>query len=314
MIDPPGVEMVGLTERSIKEARAMSLKNRILATVGGAGLTLAIAVTAVTAGGPVGGSAAPMASASPSPISSPATATGPATTSAGISLGDFGNVAFAGSAGFAAAMPDPAQCEDVQGKLAANLGVTTDQLEAAIKKTLLQEIDEALADGKLTAEQAQTARARVNSATDLCAGFGAHIAGRGDRGGANGPAIAGGGQIVDSGTYQAVATYFGISTDQLQQDLKDNGSLQAVAAKYGKDTAAGKAALQATILAALKDDLTKRGVPQAMIDRVVAEFTANFDTFYTSKLGQGLPGGIGGPGKRQGPRVMPSPSPTTQTQ
>lgn len=294
----------------------MSLKNRILATVGGAGLTLAIAVTAVTAGGPLGGSAAPESSAPPTPISSPAASTGPVTAASAFSLGDFGTAAFAGPAGFGAVgMPDQAQCKDVQGKLAANLGVTTDQLEAAIKKTLLQEIDEAVANGKLTAEQAQNARDRVNNATDLCAGFGVHIAGRGGVGGGDkGPGIAVGGNFADSSTYQAVATFFGISTDQLQQDLKDNGSLQAVAAKYGKDNAAGKAALQTAILQALKDDLAKRGLPQAMIDRVVAEFTNNFDTLYTSKLGQGMPfgpGGNGGPGKRQGPRTSPSPSPTT---
>ncbi|MFN8538909.1 MAG: hypothetical protein U0232_15725 [Thermomicrobiales bacterium] len=37
----------------------MSMKSRVLAAVGGVGLTLAVAVTAVTAGGPLSGLAAP---------------------------------------------------------------------------------------------------------------------------------------------------------------------------------------------------------------------------------------------------------------
>ena len=298
----------------------MSMKNRVLATVGGVGLTLAIAVTAVTAGGPVGGSAAPAASNTPAAAN---TGAGTVTAATTFAMSDFGSYAFGTAGGpgdiaaFAAVgMGDPAQCEDVQGKLATNLGVTTDQLEAAIKKTILQEIDEALASGKLTAEQAQTARERVNSATDLCAGFGMHIGGRGGQRPTDRPAIGGGIHLIDSASYQAVATHFGITTDQLQQDVKDLGSLQAIAAKYSKDTTDGKAGLKAAIESALKDDLAKRGLPQEMIDRIVSEFNTNFDTFYTTKLGQGMPfgpGGQGGPGKRQGPRSTPSPSPTTQT-
>ena len=295
----------------------MSMKNRLLATIGGAGLTLAIAVTAVTAGGPVGGSAAPAASHTPVAASNGA---GTVTAASTFAMSDFGSFAFGssgGPGGMAVGLGDPAQCEDVQGKLATNLGVTTDQLEAAIKKTILQEIDEALASGKLTAEQAQTARDRVNSATDLCAGFGMHIGGSGGARPTDRPAIAGGGiHLIDSASYQAVASYFGITTDQLRQDVTDLGSLQAIAAKYSKDTTEGKAGLKAAIETALKADLAKRGLPQEMIDRIAGEFNTNFDTFYTTKLGQGMPfgpGGQSGPGKRQGPRSVPSPSPTTQT-
>ena len=60
-----------------------------------------------------------------------------------------------------------------------------------------------------------------------------------------GAANAPGGPVAlgDDGFARAAASYFGISADQLRQDLHDRGSLQAVAAKYGKDTADGKAGL-----------------------------------------------------------------------
>jgi hypothetical protein len=293
----------------------MSMKSRILASVGGVGLTLAVAVTAITAGGPVGGSAAPLASPSSSPTALSTATTTAAVPGVAFSFGSFGLMA--NEAAFAAGdgprgMGDPAQCEDVRSKLATNLGVTTEQLQEAVKKTILQEIDEAEQAGTITANQATAARDRVNAMTDFCANFGMGIAGRGgDR-----PAMGGGSRMIGSGTYQAVADYFGTTTEQLRQDAADLGTLQAIAAKYGKDNDAGKAGLKAAIEKSLKDDLTQRGVPQEMIDRIVSEFTTNFDTIYTSQLGGGMhfgPGGKGN-GERRGPRTSPSPSPTSSTQ
>jgi hypothetical protein len=293
----------------------MTMKSRILAAVGGVGLTLAVAVTAVTAGGPLGGSAAPAASPSGSPVASstPTTTTTGAGPSRAFSAGGFGmmpGMMTSDVHAFAVGMPDQAQCEDVQSKLAANLGVTTDALEEAIKKTILQEIDEAEKAGKLTAEQATTARDRVKSATDLCAGFGMHVAGSsGQRPEVGGRVHFG---MIGGSTYEAVAKYFGITTEQLKQDATDLGTLQAVAAKHGKDNAAGKAGLKTAIEQALKADLAQHGVPQEMIDRIVAEFSTNFDTLYTTKLDEGKPMGPGGPSRR-GPRTSPSPSPASTT-
>lgn len=304
----------------------MSIRNRVIAAVGGVGLTLAIAVAAVAAGGPLSGLAA---SSNGGPSAAPTATTAPASghtsfmAPGGFAFGDFGNLAFpvglgeadvSAFAGFG--MGDPANCQEVQSKFAANLGVTTDQLQAAIKKTMIQEIDEAEKAGKLTADRAKAARDRVNSTTDFCAGFGMHIGGVGGPHQGPGQGRVGGINMADSATYQAVATYFGITSDQLKQDLADKGSLQGVAAKYGKDTAAGKAGLQAAIETAMKADLAKQGLSQEMIDRIVAQFKANFDNYYTAKLGQGINFGPGGPGKQRpgGPRTSPAPSATPRTQ
>ena len=297
----------------------MSMKSRILASVGGVGLTLAVAVTAITAGGPIGGSAAPASSPSASPVASSAPVTRTVNTAAAFPFSDFGSFsanAGAGPMGLAgvamAGMGDPAQCQDVKSKLAANLGVTTKQLEDAIKQTLIQEIDEAEQSGKLTADQAKTARDRINSATDLCAGFGLHVSGPAGQRPAAGQGRGSGHTFAmfDGAAYEAVAKYFGITVEQLRQDATDLGSLKAVAAKYNKDNDTGKAGLKAEIEKALKADLTQRGVPQEMIDRVVSGFSDNFDSLYTAEIGKGMPFG---PGKR-GPRTSPSPSPTSQTQ
>lgn len=76
---------------------------------------------------------------------------------------------------------------------------------------------------------------------------------------------------------------------QLQQDLLTAGSPQGVAAKYGQDNATNKAALQAALVAALRQDLTTKGVATAQVEQEVTEFTQNFDQFYTGTRGQRVP-------------------------
>lgn len=58
--------------------------------------------------------------------------------------------------------PDPnTACENFAGKVAANLGVSVDTLKNAIIDAGLQMVDEALANGTITAEQAERMRERI---------------------------------------------------------------------------------------------------------------------------------------------------------
>lgn len=223
----------------------MTLKTKLFACTTAALLALLVAVTAIAAGGPLRGAAA--------------TATGPTLP--------------------IAAQPAQGQtCDNgFAAKLAANLGVTREQLQAAAKQAALQQIDEALAAGRLTPEQAQRARDRVNSGDGS---FFCRAGGRrgGPDGAANGLA---GGPVVD-----AVAAFFGISRDQLRQDLRERGSLQGVAAKYGKDNPTDKSRLHMAMETALRQRLTDRGASAEQIDRIVARFARHFDRLYTAPIGQ----------------------------
>ena len=118
--------------------------------------------------------------------------------------------------------------------------------------------------------------------------------------------------LFDDSMAQAVASYFGTSTDQLKQDLKDQGSLQGVAKKYQKDTTEGKAGLETALENALRQQLKDRGVAQAQVDQMADAFKQNFDRLYTMTPGQGGPGGLPGmPGGPRGPRgPQPSAAPT----
>jgi transposase-like protein len=72
-----------------------------------------------------------------------------------------------------AANPDrQAVCQDYQSKLAQDLHITDQQLLDARKQAANQVIDDQLAAGKITADQAQKAHDRVNNATGDCSGAG----------------------------------------------------------------------------------------------------------------------------------------------
>src|SRR5262249_5944906 len=160
--------------------------------------------------------------------------------------------------------------------------VTVDQFQAALKKTLIQQIDAAEAAGKLTADQAKAARDRINSsdAPTFCMGVGAAIPLPGHPG--DGPAIAVAGGFFDGDMLNAAAAYFNITPDQFKQDLKDKGSLQGVAAKYGKDNDAGKAGLEAALEAALRKSLADHGLSADQVNQVADGFKQHFDMLYTA--------------------------------
>ena len=176
-------------------------------------------------------------------------------------------------------------CGDFQQKLAANLGVGEDRLRAAVKQSALQEADEALGTGRITADQAQRLRDRINQSNGNLPCF--HL----ERGK---PGPHGRLSLVLPAMADAAAQYFNISRDQLLQDLKDTGSLQGVAARYGQDTPDGKNGLEQAMEAALRQALTDRGIDAARVDQLANEFKQHFDRLYTRNWKQFGPGA--GPG------------------
>ena len=73
--------------------------------------------------------------------------------------------------------------------LAKNLGISETQLRDALKKTSLDGLDKAVADGKITAAEAATIRTRIESGDGALFGIGGP---RGDMGGRGGPGGPGG--------------------------------------------------------------------------------------------------------------------------
>jgi CRISPR/Cas system-associated endoribonuclease Cas2 len=116
---------------------------------------------------------------------------------------------------------------------AGRLGVSSAQVQAALKQAALDRVDAAVAAGRLTQAQAERIKQRIESRGF---GFGFRHAGphRGLR-------------VVG----EAAASYIGITTDQLRQEVQSGKSLAQVATEHGKAVSG----LEDAILAAAKQRL-----------------------------------------------------------
>jgi hypothetical protein len=125
--------------------------------------------------------------------------------------------------------------------VAKRLGVTTAALEDALKGARIDQVDEALNDGKITQEQADAAKERIESGEGRGFGFGP------------GPGRHGFGHhgFGDRGMgLDAAAAYLGLTADELRTELRSGKSLATIAGEQGKSVNGLKAAL-------LKDATTK---------------------------------------------------------
>src|SRR3954453_4824293 len=114
--------------------------------------------------------------------------------------------------------------------VAKRLNVTRDQLDAAVKGAAGARIDAAVAAGKLTKEQGDEAKKRLESGALPLLGLGG-----GPRGG--GPGFGhGGGPGPFGGAFglDAAATYLGLSEDALRTQLQNGKSLADVAKAQNK--------------------------------------------------------------------------------
>lgn len=122
--------------------------------------------------------------------------------------------------------------------MAEKLGVTVEQLRAARKAASDQMIDEALARGAITAEQAQRLKERSGGPP-----FGPPFLGRmGER------VKAGVVSIID-----AAAKVLGVSSDQVRDGLRNGQSLAQQAQNKGISRDALKSGMQAEILAKIQE-------------------------------------------------------------
>jgi hypothetical protein len=115
---------------------------------------------------------------------------------------------------------------------AKQLGVTPSALSAALKKALENRIDEAVAAGRLTKEQGDELKQRIESG-DLPLFFGPP-----------------GGHVMHFGELDAAASYLGVTEAELRTQLESGKTLAQVAKDRGKSVDG--------LIQALVDSATKR--------------------------------------------------------
>jgi hypothetical protein len=180
-----------------------------------------------------------------------------------------------GLAGSAIAAGNTSSPTSFMQSLAKHLGISTEKLQDATKAAAIDQIDAALADGKITKEQADAAKERIQSGDapllffeprfrdggpglpfDRGPGFGFHHFGE---------------------LGEAAANYLGLTEAQLHEQLRAGKSLAQIAKDKGKSADGLKKALHD----AVKEDLdaaVKAGrITQAQADEALDRFDERAD-------------------------------------
>jgi hypothetical protein len=185
-------------------------------------------------------------------------------------------------------------------RVAQKLGVDTPRLEQAIEDARNEEVDQRVAAGDLTQEQADRLKQRLD---DLPAGVFGGAFGFELRGGADfafkfaegGPGFA----ICAGLDSESLAGFLGISAEQLREELSADGATPAtVAEAHGKSRDDLKAFIEGEAQTKLDEAVANGGLTQERADEILANLRERIDDLIDS---EGAPFGKPGRFFRGGP-------------
>ncbi len=145
--------------------------------------------------------------------------------------------------------------------LADQLGVSVDQLEAARQAALNNVLEQAVANGKITEEQAQNIRDHPFAAR---------------RGLLRNAAQRLHNAVAD--VFSAAAKTIGISNDEMKTDLQNGQSLAQIAADHNVSTDALKAGITSEVQSQLDQAVANGTIDQAKADKISAALAQRLDT------------------------------------
>jgi uncharacterized protein YwbE len=157
---------------------------------------------------------------------------------------------------------------------AKNLGIEPSKLSAALKKALEDRVDAAVAAGRLTKQQGDELKQRIES------GDVPFFAGPGDDRGF-GPGFgfrhAFGGPHMFLPGLDAAATYLGLTPAQLRTQLQSGKTLAQIAKAQGKSTDGLKQAMLADAKTHLDADVKAGKLTQGQADHILADLSSRLD-------------------------------------
>lgn len=172
--------------------------------------------------------------------------------------------------------------------LAGKLGVSVDKLKTAIQAVAGDQIDQALADGRLTQAQADELKQRLQSSTLLPFGIGP---GPGHGFGAHAGLALGRGMELD-----AAATYLGVSRADLVTELQGGKTLAQVAQDKGKSVDGLKQAMVDAASTELDQAVAAGKITAEQRSAILSGLTARIDAIVDGTMpapGPGMHRGFG---------------------
>jgi polyhydroxyalkanoate synthesis regulator phasin len=182
-------------------------------------------------------------------------------------------IAGGGAAVAATQLRSPSEeSQAVVNDAAAQLGVQPQALSNALKKALENRVDAAVADGRLTKEQGDALKQRIESGQAPLFGLGGGPGGH-DRGG-------------HLGDLDAAASYLGLTEDQLRTQLQSGKTLADVAKAQGKSVDGLIDALVTATKKDLDDAVADGRLTKAQADRILADMKQRITDRVNGKLPQ----------------------------
>lgn len=166
--------------------------------------------------------------------------------------------------------------------VAKRLGVTTTALEEALKGARIDQVDEALNNGKITQEQADAAKERIESGEGRGFGFrpGPGHHGFGHHGfGHRGMGL------------DAAAAYLGLTADELRTELRSGKSLATIAGEQGKSVDGLKAALLEDATTKLDEAVAAGRITEDQKAAMLERLTERIDAMVERTPGERFGGG-----------------------
>jgi hypothetical protein len=215
-----------------------------------------------------------------------------AATGVAVLAGTGGAYAATQSGPTTAKAPDPgAEQKAFLDDIAKRLNVTRDKLDAAIKGAAADRIDAAVAAGKLTKEQGDAVKKRIESANGLS--LGALGLGRGGPhpGGPGGPGLGlrPGFGFGPGMSLSAAAKFLGLSDADLRTQLRDGKSLADVAKAKGKTTADLKAAMKTAITTELDQQVKDKKLTADQEKQILSDIDSRLDDLINNTPPKGGP-------------------------
>jgi len=182
-------------------------------------------------------------------------------------------IAGGGAAVAATQLRSPSEeSQAVVNDAAAQLGVQPQALSNALKKALENRVDAAVADGRLTKEQGDALKQRIESGQAPLFGLGGGPGGH-DRGG-------------HLGDLDAAAAFLGLTEDQLRTQLQSGKTLADVAKAQGKSVDGLIDALVAATKKDLDDAVADGRLTKAQADQILADMKQRITDRVNGKLPQ----------------------------
>ena len=206
-----------------------------------------------------------------------------------------------------AASQDDSSATSFLDSVAKHLGISSDELEEATRAAAIDQVDAALEDGRITEEQAEELKSRIESG-ELPPFLGPGLFFGGPRGGEHefGFGMGPGFGFHFGDKLSAATEYLGVTEDELREALRNGRSLADVAEAEGKSVDGLKNALLADARTRLDEAVADEKLTQEQANRILERLREGIERLVNANgenrmqfrfrgSGPGFGGGFGGP-------------------